>query len=439
MTDWNNLSITLNYVDVLSDVKNRDIDSATLFANGASNPPVNAIRFNRSGRIFETWDGGAWQYLGQKHDASELVQGTLPDGRLSSRLAPNAKQITDWNQAVESGFYVGYNAGNSPVPNSCSGVVTALSNGYVKQVVHVFSTTSETYERVLYNNGSVWSDWVLTYGENFLTPAHITTNYLTWYFYGHLNVKTRINLEGELSFVDPKPFFIGKYDFSGYMPTFAFDAGDYLFYDRTNNLYNFYIEGAPALSIANDTLGAKFISCGSIRSDRVAAGGGSWAAHEWRGLYNDMCTFICGGDPGQNTLLLQAANRDTGAYLRTIAFFNLGNGNFYSYGNVYAYSDERLKKNWRPLPDDFVIRLAEVKHGIYDRTDSNEIQVGVSAQSFQKILPEAVSADKDGMLTIAYANAALSSVIKIAEYAVELESRIARLEKLLGVYNDSSI
>jgi hypothetical protein len=95
-------------------------------------------------------------------------------------------------------------------------------------------------------------------------------------------------------------------------------------------------------------------------------------------------------------------------------------------GNVTAYSDERLKTNWRDLPADFIEQLAKVKHGVYDRTDQEMTQVGVSAQSLQPVMPNAVIED-DGKLSVAYGNAALVAAIKLAERVVALEAKLAEL------------
>jgi hypothetical protein len=105
-----------------------------------------------------------------------------------------------------------------------------------------------------------------------------------------------------------------------------------------------------------------------------------------------------------------------------------GSGNLTMLANVTAYSDERVKTNWRDLRPDFIERLAEVKHGIYDRTDQVATQVGVSAQSLQNILEHAVMADAEGHLSVAYGNAALVAAVKLAERVVALEARLAALE-----------
>jgi hypothetical protein len=100
-------------------------------------------------------------------------------------------------------------------------------------------------------------------------------------------------------------------------------------------------------------------------------------------------------------------------------------------GTVTANSDESLKINWRGYSDNFVEQLAKIKHGTYDRIDVELTQDGVSAQSLQKLLPNSVLKNEDGILSVAYGNAALVSVIKIAERLLAAESRIEQLEQLL--------
>jgi hypothetical protein len=103
-------------------------------------------------------------------------------------------------------------------------------------------------------------------------------------------------------------------------------------------------------------------------------------------------------------------------------------GNFTAAGNVTAYSDERLKKNWVGLPTDFVERLAQVKSGTYERTDGDYKQVGVSAQSLQELMPEAVGVNNDGILSVAYGNAALAAVVELAKEIVFLKAEIKQLK-----------
>jgi hypothetical protein len=98
-------------------------------------------------------------------------------------------------------------------------------------------------------------------------------------------------------------------------------------------------------------------------------------------------------------------------------------------GNVSAFSDERIKTNWRDLPADFIERLAKVKHGIYDRTDQEITQVGVGAQSLRPVMEHAVTEGEDGKLSVAYGNAALVACIQLAQRVVELEAKLEQFIK----------
>ena len=110
-------------------------------------------------------------------------------------------------------------------------------------------------------------------------------------------------------------------------------------------------------------------------------------------------------------------------------------GDFTALGNVTAYSDERLKKDWAELPADFVERLAAVKSGTYTRIDNGERQAGSSAQDWQELLPEVVMTGSDDLrtLSLAYGNAALVSAVELAKDNLDLRNRINKLESLVAV------
>lgn len=92
--------------------------------------------------------------------------------------------------------------------------------------------------------------------------------------------------------------------------------------------------------------------------------------------------------------------------------------------SMVSSSDERKKTNWRDLPEDFVEQLALVKNGIFDRIDQENSEVGVSAQSLQKVLNQAVITDDEGFLSVMYGNVALVACIKLAERVLELEAKL---------------
>jgi len=106
-----------------------------------------------------------------------------------------------------------------------------------------------------------------------------------------------------------------------------------------------------------------------------------------------------------------------------------GSGNVIATANVTAYSDERVKTNWRDLQPDFIEQLAKVKHGIYDRTDQVSTQVGVGAQSLRPIMEHAIVENDEGQLSVAYGNAALVACVKLAQRVVALEAKLEQLTK----------
>lgn len=107
-------------------------------------------------------------------------------------------------------------------------------------------------------------------------------------------------------------------------------------------------------------------------------------------------------------------------------------GSFSASGNVTAYSDETLKRAWSTVQAGFIEQLATVKSGTYTRIDTNERQAGSSAQDWKALLPEVVVTNEDGILSLAYGNAALVSVIELAKRVVEQDKRIADLETKLN-------
>lgn len=149
---------------------------------------------------------------------------------------------------------------------------------------------------------------------------------------------------------------------------------------------------------------------------------------------------IAGGYAGINFTASGGSLRDTGA---VHSFWRPAtgdlwtcdnNGLFLAKGDVGSSSDETLKTNWRNFSPDFIKQLANIKHGIYDRIDIDATQVGVSAQSILKEAPDlhhTVHEGPDGKLTVAYANAALVSAVKLAADAVRKDELIAQQAELI--------
>jgi hypothetical protein len=108
--------------------------------------------------------------------------------------------------------------------------------------------------------------------------------------------------------------------------------------------------------------------------------------------------------------------------------YNMPTGNLIVGANITAYSDETLKKDWKPIQDGFVNKLSKIKSGTYTRIDNNVRQAGASAQNFRELLPETVIEDENGVLSLAYGNAALVAAIELAKEVVELRKEIELLK-----------
>jgi hypothetical protein len=85
------------------------------------------------------------------------------------------------------------------------------------------------------------------------------------------------------------------------------------------------------------------------------------------------------------------------------------------------------------MPDNFVERLSQVRVGRYERIDDGMQQVGVSAQSLQPLLPEAIQGSNDEIktLSVSYGNAALAAAVELAKELVMLKKELAEIKSRL--------
>jgi hypothetical protein len=125
----------------------------------------------------------------------------------------------------------------------------------------------------------------------------------------------------------------------------------------------------------------------------------------------------------------------------TLSTASISNTNAVSYNantgaltavSMVSSSDERLKTNWAGLDTDFVSRLANVKHGTFERISSGNREVGVTAQSLKDVLPEAVIESNEGLLGVNYGGAALVAAIELAKEVKELRAEIKALKAELN-------
>lgn len=113
----------------------------------------------------------------------------------------------------------------------------------------------------------------------------------------------------------------------------------------------------------------------------------------------------------------------------TVAIMDLTDAGAVTFAsNVTAFSDERLKSNWRSLPPNFISQMAAVRVGTFDMEGHDDRMIGVGAQSLQRPMPEAVMRNENGVLSVAYGNAALATCIELCREVVALRNRVDELE-----------
>ena len=126
---------------------------------------------------------------------------------------------------------------------------------------------------------------------------------------------------------------------------------------------------------------------------------------------DDMATFI---ENGAVTLFHSNA-----AKLATSSSGVSVTGSMTASGNVTAYSDERLKSSVETIPD-ALSKVLSVRGVTFDM--NAERGTGVIAQELEKVLPEAVFDNEDGMKSVAYGNVVGLLIEAIKEQQTQIET-----------------
>lgn len=96
-------------------------------------------------------------------------------------------------------------------------------------------------------------------------------------------------------------------------------------------------------------------------------------------------------------------------------------GDFTATGNITAYSDERLKSNVETISN-ALEKVLSVRGVTFDM--NTERATGVIAQELEKVLPEAVFDNKDGMKSVAYGNIVGLLIEAIKEQQLQINELI---------------
>ena len=139
---------------------------------------------------------------------------------------------------------------------------------------------------------------------------------------------------------------------------------------------------------------------------------------------------------------IAALNKSTNSNAEFNFFFNnfgnvlvlKGNGNATLSGTLTQLSDSRLKTSITPLKNSLskVLQLNGYTYRWKDNARDTSVQIGVMAQEVQKLFPQLVSEDKDGLLSVNYNGLipVLINALKEQQQQIdELLNRIKKLEK----------
>lgn len=88
MSDWNLPATTSTYVDVLANLKDRDLDVAKLFDGvTVTNPVTGMIRWSSANARLEKWNGTAWEALAATHAISISGSSASTTGNAATATA----------------------------------------------------------------------------------------------------------------------------------------------------------------------------------------------------------------------------------------------------------------------------------------------------------------------------------------------------------------
>ena len=106
------------------------------------------------------------------------------------------------------------------------------------------------------------------------------------------------------------------------------------------------------------------------------------------------------------------------------------NGTIYASGDVIAYSDVSVKTNFRPIKN-ALNRLTKSRGIVYDRTDTHhKDNIGFIAQELEVEFPELINTNADGTKGVKYQNMVAVLTEAVKEQQTQIESQKSEIEEL---------
>jgi hypothetical protein len=240
--------------------------------------------------------------------------------------------------------------------------------------------------------------------------------------YGSINLTGYTNSYCGIHLYNASGTVLGMYDTSG-------NGGAY---DSTTGWHFYWNRGHTCLGVGGATTSASYkmyVSGGIFATTNVDMEGEMQIRSASPTIYmRDTNHYGAVLHNNSNILYVLRAPTDTkswdsGPNGRYPMIMDLSSGDVTFSGNVYAYSDRRLKRNIEPIAD--ALAKVETLQGVtFDHVETGR-GTGLIAQDVQAVLPEAVNESKQtGHLTLAYG--ALNGLL--VEAIKELIERVRVLE-----------
>ena len=103
------------------------------------------------------------------------------------------------------------------------------------------------------------------------------------------------------------------------------------------------------------------------------------------------------------------------------------NGTIRATGDIIAFSDARVKENVKTI-DNALEKVTQLRGVSYNKIGETEEKIGVIAQEIEKVLPQVVAEDDNGMKSVAYGNIVGVLIEAIKEQQKQIDELKARLD-----------
>tara|TARA_Y100000022_G_scaffold148457_1_gene130150 strand:- start:915 stop:2744 length:1830 start_codon:yes stop_codon:yes gene_type:complete len=150
---------------------------------------------------------------------------------------------------------------------------------------------------------------------------------------------------------------------------------------------------------------------------KVAANGSVSSEGAISCLYNGSLNIDMNQSPSGGVLYLRDSSENIKITLEG------SNGSITASGNVTAYSDVTLKEDIEVIPN-ALDKVSQIRGVTYNRKDLEDSprHAGVIAQELEKVLPEVVSTNEEGIKSVAYGNLVGLLIEAVKELKAEIET-----------------